>query len=170
MEQVKKEAGNEWLARMRDLYSFAAVPNTAGVVALGPDVTHVSASEALLVSGQGVLGLTLLELRTKAVLDFICTLLQEFGGSVLDLDVVALFRAATLETLVKRLVGRDGARGEFVAPRVGGRVEGGSGDDTTKGVYSTEEEGGGWLVMGEGVENLILIEEETSYDVSVLHF
>src|ERR1700680_2880448 len=116
MEQVKEEAGNEWLARMRDLYSFAAVLNTAAVVAVGPDVTHVSASEALLVSGQGVLGLTLLELRTKAVLDFICTLLQESGGSVLDLDVVALFRAATLETLVKCLVGGDGARGEFVAP------------------------------------------------------
>ena len=106
MGQVKEEAGNEWLARMRDLYSFAAVLDTAEVVAVGPDVTHVSASEALLVSGQGVLrsGFTLLKLCTKAVLDFICALLQEFGGSVLDLNVVALFRAAALETLVKRLV------------------------------------------------------------------
>jgi hypothetical protein len=29
-------------------------------------------------------------------------------------------------------------------------------------VYGAEEEGGGWLVMGEGVKNLVLIEEEAS--------
>jgi hypothetical protein len=160
MEQVKKEAGNEWLARMRNLYSFAAVLDTAGVVAMGPNVAHMSASEAFLVSGQGVLllRLTLLELRTEAVFDVVCSFLQH----VLDFNVVALFRAATLETLVKRLVGGDVARGEFVAPGVWRSVKGGSGDDTAIGVYGAEEEGGGWLVMGEGVKYLILIEEETS--------
>jgi hypothetical protein len=160
MEQVKEEAGNEWLARMRNLYSFAAVLDTAGVVAMGLNVAHVSASEAFLVSGQGMLllGLTLLELRTEAVLDVICSFLQH----VLDFDVVALFRAATLETLVKRLVGGDDAQGEFVAPGVWRSVEGSSGDDTTIGVYGAEEEGGGWLVMGEGVKYFVLIEEETS--------
>jgi hypothetical protein len=160
MGQVKKEAGNEWLARMRNLYSFAAVLDTAGVVAMGPNVAHVSASEAFLVSGQGMLllGLTLLELRAEAVLDVVCSFLQH----VLHFNVVALFRAATLETLVKRLVGGDVARGEFVAPRVWRSVKGGSGDDTAIGVYGAEEEGGGWLVMDEGFNYLILIEEETT--------
>jgi hypothetical protein len=160
MGQVKKEAGNEWLARMRNLYSFAAVLDTAGVVAMGPNVAHVSASEAFLVSGQGMLllGLTLLELRAEAVLDVVCSFLQH----VLHFNVVALFRAATLETLVKRLVGGDVARGEFVAPRVWRSVKGGSGDDTAIGVYGAEEEGGGWLVMDEGFNYLILIEEETA--------
>jgi hypothetical protein len=141
MKQVKREAGNEWLARMRNLYSFAAVLAATGVVALGPDMAHMSASEALLVSGQGVLllGLTLLELRAEAVLDFICRFLQE----VLHLNVVVLFRAATLQTLIKCLVRGDDVQGEFVAPRVWSSVEGGSGDDTTVGVYGAEEEGGG---------------------------
>jgi hypothetical protein len=107
MGQVKKEAGNEWLARMRNLYSFVAVFDTVGIVALGPDMTHVSASKALHVSRQGVLllGLMLLELRMEAVLNVICSFLQE----VLHLNVVALFRAAVLEMLVKRLVGRGDA-------------------------------------------------------------
>jgi hypothetical protein len=158
MKQAKKEVGNEWLARMRNLYSFAAVLDTAGVITVGSNVAHVSASEAFLVSGQGMLllGLTLLELRTEAVFDVVCSFLQH----VFYLNVVALFRAATLETLVKCLVGGDVARGEFVAPRVWRSVKGGSGDDTTIGVYGAEEEGGGGLVMGEGVKYLILIEEE----------
>jgi hypothetical protein len=107
MEQVKKEAGNEWLARMRNLYSFAAVLDTAGVITVGPNVAHVSAPEAFLVSGQGMLllGLTLLELRTEAVLDVVCSFLQH----VFHFNVVALFRAATLETLIKCLVGGDDA-------------------------------------------------------------
>jgi hypothetical protein len=29
-------------------------------------------------------------------------------------------------------------------------------------VYRAEEEGGGWLIMGEGVKDFVLIEEETS--------
>jgi hypothetical protein len=105
-----------------------------------------------------LLGLTLLELRTEAVFDVVCSFLQH----VFHLNVVALFRAATLETLVKHLVRGDDARGEFVAPGVWRSIEGGSGDDTMIGVYGTEEEGGGWLVMGEGVEYLVLIEEEAS--------
>jgi hypothetical protein len=89
MEQVKREAGNEWLTRMRNLYSFVAVLAAMGVVALGPDMSHVSIPEALLVSRQGMLllGLTLLKLRMEAVLNFICSFLQE----VLHFNVVALF-------------------------------------------------------------------------------
>jgi hypothetical protein len=160
MGQVKKEAGNEWLARMQNLYSFAAFLDTAGIVEMGLDMTHVSSSEALLVSGQGVLllGLTLFELCVEVVLNFICRFLQE----VLHLNVVALFRAATLKTLVKRLVGGDDAPGVFVVPGVWCSVEGRSGDDTAIGVYGAEEEGGGWLIVGEGVKDFILIEEETS--------
>jgi hypothetical protein len=59
-------------------------------------------------------------------------------------------------------VGGDDVQGKFVAPRVWRSVKGGSGDDTTIEVYSTEEEGGGWLIVGEGVKNLVLIEEEAS--------
>jgi hypothetical protein len=103
-------------------------------------------------------GLMLLKLRTEAVFDVVCSFLQH----VFDFNVVALFRAATLETLVKRLVGGDVVRGEFVAPRVWRSVKGGSGNHTAIGVYGAEEEGGGWLVMGEGVKYLILIEEETA--------
>jgi hypothetical protein len=160
MEQVKKEAGNEWLARMQNLYSFAAVLDTAGVVALGPDVAHMSASEAFLVSGQGMLlqGLMLLELCTEAVFNVVCSFLQH----VFHLNVVVLFLAATLETLVKCLVGGDDVRGEFVAPGVWRSVEVSCGDDSTIGVYGVEEEGGSWLVVGEGINNLVLIEEEAS--------
>jgi hypothetical protein len=98
MEQSKEGAGNEWLVRMRGLYSFTAVLETADVIALGPNVTHVSALEAAPVSRQGVLwfgigllklasGLTLLELHTEVVLNLVRGLTEE----VFDFNGIALF-------------------------------------------------------------------------------
>ena len=130
---------------------LTSVLEATGVVALGPDMSHASAFEALAVSGKGVLRPAGIELATEAVFDVV----RGFAEGGFDFVVVALFRAAAVRErdggFVHRLPdegattrgvtsmvirGGEGAGARStdgvlicVAPRTGGAVEGRGGDD-----------------------------------------
>jgi hypothetical protein len=123
-----------------------------------------AARETLLVSVEGddvsVLGclwrgvaatlLALVEAVAEVVFDGVGGLLQQFGG---------LAFSALLDALVGVELGV-GARVHAI--RIGARVDAGLGDDTPEVVEGLEVLGGGVLVMGEGVENVVFIGDEAS--------
>ena len=152
-------------------------------LALGADVTSGSAPEAGPVSGQGMLRLTSLELPAKALLDLVGAFLE----GVVDLVMVALFRAAAVLAIIDRLEFGSGvvcpdvvawvedARvgspqvfkgSESLSPRVRGAVKGRSGEDASVGVDRADEVSGSDLVVGEVMTDLVLIEGETSQYIS----
>ena len=157
--------------------------NGEAALALGADVTLGSALEAGPVSGQGVLRLTSLELPAQALLDLVGAFLE----GVVDLVVVALFRAAAVSSIKDRLHFGSGVMcpevsawvegirpgsprvfegGESLSPRVRSGVKGGSGEDTLVGVDRADEVSGSDLVVGEVMTDLVLKEGETSQYIS----
>ena len=122
----------------------------AASFALGPNVARFSTFEAPF---SRVLAGTLFELLAKLVFNVIGGALQE----LLDFEVVALFRAATaVGTVEVEAIVVSGA--PWVRSRVGGR----SGDGAIVGFEDAEEVGGGGLVVGESVQDLVLIRDETT--------
>ena len=156
-------------------------------LALGADVTFGSAIEAGPVSRQGMLRLASLELPAKALLDLVGAFLE----GVVDLVVVALFRAAAVSSITDRLyfgsgvtypcgakgkglvddagvgsgrVQRKGVaeRGNPFSPRIGGAIEGRGGEDSLIGADGAQVMICSGRVVGEVMADLVLKEGETS--------
>ena len=118
--------------------------------ALGADMSHLSTSEAPFLE---VLLVTLLELLSKLVFNVVGRALKE----LLDLEVVALFRAAT--EVAAWQVATTTVTG---VPWVGSGVNGGGSDGAIEGFENAKEVVGNELVVGEVMKYLILIRDETT--------
>ena len=117
---------------------------------LGADLSHLSTPEALFLE---VLPVALFELLLKLIFDVVGQALEE----LLDLKVVALFQAAT------------GVAVWFVAttmvtdvPWIGSGVNGRGSNGAIEGFEDAKEVVGGGLVVGEVMQYLILIRDETA--------
>ena len=128
--------------------SLAMVVPTSS--ALGADVSHLSTSEALFLK---VLPVTLFKLLSKLVFDVVGRALEE----LLDLDVVALFRAAT--GVAAWQAATTTATG---VPWVGSGVNGRGSDGAIEGFEDAKEVRGDGLAVGEVIKYLILIRDETA--------
>ena len=128
--------------------SLAMVVPTSS--ALGADVSHLSTFEAPFLE---VLPVTLFELLSKLVFDVVGRALKE----LLDLEVVALFRAATgvatWQAATTTVTG---------VPWVGSGVNGGGSDGAIESFEDAKEVRGDGLAMGEVIKYLILIRDETA--------
>ena len=128
--------------------SLAMVVPTSS--ALGADVSHLSTSEAPFLE---VLLVTLFKLLSKLVFDMVSRALEE----LLDVEVVALFRAATgvaaWPAATTTVTG---------VPWVGSGVNGRSSDGAIESFEDAKEARGDGLSVGEVIKYLILIRDETS--------
>ena len=117
---------------------------------LGADVSHLSASEAPFLEVPLV---TLFKLLSKLVFDVVGRALEE----LLDLEVVALFRAATgvaaWQAAMTMVTG---------VPWVGSGVNGRGSDGAIEGFEDAKEIRGDGLAVGEVIKYLILIRDETT--------
>ena len=89
MQEMEQSARMRTEFQGRELGStlLTSVPDATSGVALGPDVSHVSAFVALAVCGEGVLRLAGVELTAQAVFDVV----RGFAEGGFDFVVVALF-------------------------------------------------------------------------------
>ena len=117
---------------------------------LGADVSHLSTSEAPFLE---VLPVMLFELLSKLVFNVVDRALEE----LFDLDVVALFRAAT------RVAAWQAAMTMVTGvPWVGSGVNGGGSNGAIEGFEDAKEVRGDRRAMGKVIKYLILIRDETT--------
>ena len=128
--------------------SLAMVVPTSST--LGTDVSHLSTSEAPFLE---VLPVMLFKLLSKLVFDVVGRALEE----LLDLEVVALFRAAmgvaAWQAATTTVTG---------VPWVGSGVNGRGSDGAIESFEDVKEVRGDGLAVGEVIKYLILIRDETT--------
>ena len=117
---------------------------------LGADVSHLSTSETLFLE---VLPVTLLKLLSKLVFNVVGRALKE----LLDLEVVALFRAATGVAAWQAA-----ATSVTGVPWVGSGVNGRGSDGAIEGFEDAKKVRGDGLAVGEVIKYLIFIRDEAA--------